>query len=100
MEVNIEKIYKKNVKIFKKIGEGNFGAIYLGSWNNTQVKKKKFFLFEKFFFFTQVALKSLKGSDLSDFKNEATLLLYKFFFFFFAQFFFLAIFDTHMWSKC
>jgi hypothetical protein len=39
MEFNNENIYKKDVKIVKKIGEGNFGAIFTGSWNNTPVKK-------------------------------------------------------------
>ncbi len=53
------KIVLEDVKIGKKLGEGNFGEVFLGTWAATDV-----------------ALKKLNGGEIEAFQLEAAILWY------------------------
>ena len=47
----------KDVRIGKKLGEGNFGEVFMGSWAATDV-----------------AMKKLSGGEIEAFQQEASIL--------------------------
>jgi serine/threonine protein kinase len=48
-----------DIKVGKKLGEGNFGEVFLGTWAGTNV-----------------ALKKLSGGEIEAFQQEASILWY------------------------
>mmetsp|Transcript_13243 Transcript_13243/g.37629 ORF Transcript_13243/g.37629 Transcript_13243/m.37629 type:complete len:845 (+) Transcript_13243:43-2577(+) len=61
-EMDLGKINWKDVKIGKKIGQGGYGAVYLGEWNGEKVAIKKLFRDE------------VDDSELETFKKEIEIM--------------------------
>jgi hypothetical protein len=61
----------KDVKIFERLGGGNFGVVYRGIWQVERHNKHKYNFFLNT---TPVALKKLRSEEFADFIHEADTL--------------------------